>query len=126
MKVLFLPSRNDTVSATLSTVVAEETWSNPPQEVRSNPSQTAEVGVTHTMMYPQDVKSTASPSEEYQILGSFQAMVLNWPAVWDSSQVEPRCRQQKECGNAIALSCTCAKCGRRLYTKANLDIFFCR
>ena len=118
------PVQNDTVSATLSTVVAKETWSNPPQEVRSNPSQTAEVGVTNNMMYSQDVNSTASPSEEYQILGSFQAMVLNWPTVWDSSQVEPRCRQQKECGNAKALSCPCAKCSRRLYTKASLD-FFC-
>ena len=50
-------------------------------------------------------------------------MVLNWPTVWDSSQVEVRCQQQKECGNAKALSCTCTKCGRRLYTKANTDIF---
>ena len=50
-------------------------------------------------------------------------MMLNWPTIWDSSQVEQRCQQHKECGKSTALSCTCTQCGRRLYTNANTDIF---
>ena len=64
------------------------------------------------------------PSEEYQLPGVFQVMMLHWPTIWDSSlhQVENRCQQQKERGNAQALSCTCTNCERRLYTKANMEI----
>ena len=98
--------------------------SNPPQEARSNPSQATAVGMKNTTTYSQDVNSTESPSEEYQLPGAFQVMVLNWPTVWDSRQVEVRCQQHKECGNAKALACACTKCGRGLYTKANTDIFF--
>ena len=60
-----------------------EPRSNPPQEARSNPSQSTEVGIQNTPTYSQDVNSTESPSEEYQLPGAFQVMVLNWPAAWD-------------------------------------------
>ena len=73
------PVQRETVPITLPIVVTEasgsasvsqpDSRSNPPQEVRSNPSQATEVGRTNATTYSQDVNSTASPSEEYQLPG---------------------------------------------------------
>ena len=73
--------------------------------------------------YSQDVNSSQFPLEEEQLPGVFQGMMLNWPTIWNSSEVETRCQQQKENNNERAISCTCTKCGRKVYTKANTDIF---
>ena len=74
-----------------------EARSNPPEEKGSNTSLATKTGKVNIVVqssvpaYSQDVNSTQSPSKEYQLLGVFQVMMLNWPTTWDSSQVEKRC-----------------------------------